>query len=225
MGAPCVPSGGAAGTAAAQHRPHLEGQGGWLTNEAGRGSISRYIGVSWDKRSSSWKANLYDPQTQRAQYVGSYASEVDAARAYDCAAVQAHGPGAKRNLPGEDTSEPPVSLGEERRERKTSLFVGVRWNKANWSATLYDPQTKRGQYIGSYASEEDAARAYDRAAVQAHGPGAERNFPPASTDTNRVSEGDGDISLAALVRSLGESTSVHTIRCVRVLRLPCCPPR
>jgi hypothetical protein len=35
----------------------------------------------------------------------------DAARAYDCAAVQAHGPGAKRNFP---VSELPVTVGEER---------------------------------------------------------------------------------------------------------------
>jgi hypothetical protein len=42
---------------------------------------------------------------------------------------------------------------------------------------LWEPQTKRPRHIGSYASEEDAARAYDRAAVQAHGPDAKRNFP------------------------------------------------
>jgi hypothetical protein len=42
------------------------------------------------------------------QSIGYYASVEDAARAYDCAAVQAHGPDAKRNFPGEDVSEPPV---------------------------------------------------------------------------------------------------------------------
>jgi hypothetical protein len=45
-------------------------------------------------------------------------SQEDAARAYDYAAVQAHGPGAERNFPGEAINELPVTLGEE---RKSSL--------------------------------------------------------------------------------------------------------
>jgi hypothetical protein len=58
---------------------------------------------------------LTDPQTKRTRHVGRYASEEDAARAYDCAAVQAHGPGAKRNFPGETTatSETPLLQSSE----------------------------------------------------------------------------------------------------------------
>jgi AP2-like factor (euAP2 lineage) len=137
---------------------------------------ARYIGVSWHKASSSWKAHLYDPQTKRSQHVGYYASEEDAARAYDCAAVQAHGPGAERNFPGEDISELPEAVGGERRQRSSSRYVGVSRNNSSCVAQLYDPQSKRIGYIGSYTSEEAAARAYDCAAVQAHGPDAERNF-------------------------------------------------
>jgi hypothetical protein len=39
-------------------------------------------------------------------------------------------------------------------------------------ARMDDPQTKRRHHVGNfaYASEEDAARAYDCAAVQARGP-------------------------------------------------------
>jgi hypothetical protein len=103
-------------------------------------------------------------------------SQEDAARAYDYAAVQAHGPGAERNFPGEAINELPVTVGEE---RKSSRFIGVSWDKTNssWRAQLRDPQTKRSRRVGCYASEEDAARAYDYAAVQARGPGAKRNFP------------------------------------------------
>jgi hypothetical protein len=148
-------------------------------------SSSRYIGVAWDKASSAWLVQLYEPRTQRSRYVGGYASEEDAARAYDCAAVKAHGPGANRNFPGEVVSEPPVTVGEtrkeERKQRCTSRYIGVTWNKAGSSSScrvqLYDPQIKRSRCVGSYASEEDAARACDFAAVQAHGPGAKRNFP------------------------------------------------
>ncbi|KAG1665385.1 hypothetical protein FOA52_015795 [Chlamydomonas sp. UWO 241] len=142
-------------------------------------SSSCYIGVTWQKAHSSWRVQLTDPQTKRQRHIGRFASEEDAARAHDCAAVQAHGPGAKRNFPGEAISEAPVTVGEQRQQRNSSRFIGVRWDKRRsaWCVRQTDPQTKRSRYIGRFPSEEDAARAYDCAAVQAHGPGAKRNFP------------------------------------------------
>jgi hypothetical protein len=150
-------------------------------------SSSRYIGVSWHKAQSSWNVSLMDPQTKRKLHVGYYASEEDAARAYDCAAVQACGPDAKRNFPAETISELPVTVGEEREQRGSSRYVGVSWQKAksSWRVRLTDPQTKRRRHVGYYASEEDAAKAYDCAAVQAHGPGA-----PLAPAAGRVPEGN-----------------------------------
>jgi AP2-like factor (euAP2 lineage) len=122
---------------------------------------------------------MTDPQTKRGRQIGRYASEEDAGRAYDYAAVQAHGPGAERNFPDEPISEPPATVGEERKQRGSSRYIGVSWIKAksSWRVDMRDPQTKRTQHIGYFASEEDAARAYDYAVVQAHGHGAKRNFP------------------------------------------------
>ena len=81
--------------------------------------------------------------------------------------------------PDEVISELPATVGEERKQRSSSRYIGVSWHKANssWRVNLTEPQTKRSRHIGSYASEEDAARAYDCAAVEVHGPGAKRNFP------------------------------------------------
>ncbi|KAG1657233.1 hypothetical protein FOA52_000436 [Chlamydomonas sp. UWO 241] len=142
-----------------------------------RQKSSRYRGVSWKTASSAWDVRMQDPQTKRSRCIGIYCSEEDAARAYDFAAMQAHGLGVKRNFPGEDICESPVSKGEER--KRSSCYSGVTWHKGSsmWHAQLTGPQTKRSRHIGTYSSEEDAARAYDCAAVQAHGPGARRNFP------------------------------------------------
>jgi hypothetical protein len=143
-----------------------------------RKQSSSYVGVCWHKVSSSWLVQLWDPQTKRDRRIGIFATEEDAARAYDCAAVQLRGPDARRNFPGEEISEMPVPVGGERKQQ-SSRYFGVSWIKASssWKASIYDPQTKRQCHIGRYASEEDAARAYDCVAVQARGPGAKRNFP------------------------------------------------
>jgi hypothetical protein len=78
------------------------------------------VGVTWNKTNLSFLAQLTDPQTKRSQHIGSYASEEVAARAYDCAAVQAHGPCDKRNFPGEAISEPPVTVGDDQKQRSSS---------------------------------------------------------------------------------------------------------
>jgi hypothetical protein len=176
--------------AAAMQGEHAEG-GGPGSN------TSSYKGVSWYTRNSVWVVQLYDPQTKRQQYIGYYDSEEDAARAYDCAAVKLLGLDTKRNFPEEIISEPPVSLGDKQRDRKTSRFsFGVWWNKrdSSWRARLYDPQTKRQKSIGTFASEEDAARAYDCAAVKLLGLGTKRNFPDEAISEPPASLGDKETS-------------------------------
>jgi hypothetical protein len=103
------------------------------TGRKRQGCSSRYIGVSWAMAKSSWYVQVMDPQTKRSRSVGHFSSEEDAARAYDVAAVQAHGPCAKRNFPGEAISELPVSLGEERKQHTSSRYIGVCWHKATSS--------------------------------------------------------------------------------------------
>jgi hypothetical protein len=135
---------------------------------------------------------MHDRQTKRQRRIGSFASEEDAARAYDYAAVQKLGSGAKLNFPSQTISELPVSLGEERKQRSSSRrYIGVSWHKGNSSfqVMMTDPQTKRQRFIGCFASEEDAAWAYDRAAVEAGKPDAKLNFPGETISELPVSSG------------------------------------
>jgi hypothetical protein len=60
---------------------------------------------------------MTDPQTKRQRHVGYFTSAEIAARAYDCAAVRAHGPGAKRNFPGEVITEMPATVRVERKPK------------------------------------------------------------------------------------------------------------
>ena len=59
---------------------------------------------------------------------------------------------------------------------KTSRFKGVTWNKAHsrWHARIGDP----ADHLGYFASEEDAAHAYDIKAVELYGEFAHLNFTP-----------------------------------------------
>jgi hypothetical protein len=75
---------------------------------SGGSAKARYLGVSWVEANLSWRVRMMDPQTKRQRRIGSFASEEDAARTYDCA-VKAHGPGAKQNFPDEAISDIPVS--------------------------------------------------------------------------------------------------------------------
>jgi hypothetical protein len=104
------------------------------TGSKNQHSSSIYIGVFRVKASSSWECKLWDPQTKRLRYIGSFASEEDAARAYDRAAVQQLGSDAKRNFPDEDISELPVSSGGGRKlQGSSSRYRGVTWHKGNSS--------------------------------------------------------------------------------------------
>lgn len=57
------------------------------------GSSSAYVGVSWCRRLQKWKATI------KKVYLGYFTSEVDAAKAYDAAALRLFGPTAKLNFP------------------------------------------------------------------------------------------------------------------------------
>jgi hypothetical protein len=63
--------------------------------------------------------------------------------------------------------------------RKTSQYRGVSWNVANsyWISQITSDYKK--YHLGNFASEEDAGRAYDRAAKRLFGTKALLNFPAA----------------------------------------------
>ena len=63
-----------------------------------RGSSSKYIGVSWNKKSSKWQASInIRPQTN-TKYLGMFTDETEAAKAYDQAAKTHHGDFARLNF-------------------------------------------------------------------------------------------------------------------------------
>jgi hypothetical protein len=65
-----------------------------------------------------------------------------------------------------------------------SQYRGVSRNGNQWQVLIMVSKKKR--YVGSYSNEIDAAKAYDRAALQNHGDKAKTNFDYTETELHRI---------------------------------------
>ncbi|KAG1365549.1 ethylene-responsive transcription factor WRI1 [Cocos nucifera] len=169
-------------------------------SESIRRRSSIYRGVTRHRWTGRFEAHLWDKNWQhplhnkrgRQVYLGAYDAEVDAARTHDLAALKFCGPEATLNFPVEMYTEECEEMQTMSREewvaslrrrsngfaRGVSKYRGVarHHNNGRWEARLGLVLGYKYLYLGTYETEEEAAQAYDLAALQYKGPNAMTNF-------------------------------------------------
>ncbi|CAA2992418.1 ethylene-responsive transcription factor WRI1-like [Olea europaea var. sylvestris] len=148
----------------------------------------RFEAHLWDK--SIW--NSIQNKKGKQIYLGAYDNEESAARTYDLAALKHWGPGTPLNFPLEmyltEIEEMQKMTKEEylaslRRQsngfsRGVSKYRGVARHHHNdrWEARIGCASGNKYLYLGTYSTQEEAAAAYDMAAIEFRGPNAVTNF-------------------------------------------------
>ncbi|XP_038712923.1 AP2-like ethylene-responsive transcription factor At1g16060 [Tripterygium wilfordii] len=148
----------------------------------------RYEAHLWDK--NCW--NESQSKKGRQVYLGAYNDEEAAARSYDLAALKYWGQDTILNFPSSNYEDELKEMeGQSKEEyigslrRKSSGFsrgvskyrgVARHHHNGRWEARIGRVFGNKYLYLGTYATQEEAATAYDMAAIEYRGPNAVTNF-------------------------------------------------